>query len=280
VEHSHIGDINLGNYGLGANLLHGSEGEKDKKNTSPLFFGVGTIILDAAKQPSIVNQLRRSTAMYVHTGELLGQPSPESAGPQLPDWARLYLKSVRANSLKNLKPYESLFEIITFHPTPWQADLLRRASDQFERAFVLESDPLRKQFLLELGRIRDARLYQDRNYKQLHENHRKLFRDVVMSFKTFEAKDLEPFLVEALLALGAPFVFPRQGLWNLGRRFVREKLPKGLSTRVAESELYMQDPLFARLGGELYRTALKLQNENANFKKKVETEKKARAKRP
>ena len=222
--------------------------------------------------------------MYVHTGELLGQPSPKSAGPHLPDWAKLYLKSVRSNSLKNLTPYIALFETITFHPRPLQSDLLKgpKAAVRISEDEIILGRPLIKQFLSEMERIRDARLYQVKNYKQLHESHRKLFQDVIMSFKKFKPKDLEPFLVEALLADTTPSVFRhlRQGLWDLAKRFVREQLPTGLSTRVTESEWYMQHAIFARLGLDLFSTAQKYQEENAAFRKKVEMEEKARAKRP
>jgi hypothetical protein len=144
-----------------------------------------TYIHDATKQLSIRKQLRRNTAMYVYTGELLGQPSPKSADPDLPAWARLYLKSVRAGSLKSLTPYVSLFETITFHPSPLASNSsLLKVLEKLEKENPVFIDML----LSELGRIRDARLFQNKNFAQLHANHRKLFQDVVTSFKTFEPK--------------------------------------------------------------------------------------------
>jgi hypothetical protein len=221
--------------------------------------------------------------MYVHTGELLGQPLPKSAGPSLPDWAKLYLKSVRSNSLKNLKLYVPLFETITFHPVPLlSSSPLRKVNNLFAKDFVT-FEAVSKLFLLELKRIRDARLSQNKSFAKLHEKHRKLFQDVLISFTKFEPKDLEPILIEALLPAPTPSgsdVFRGGPVWNLGKRFVQEKLPKGLSTRVTESTGYMQDALFAQLGRDLRDMAEKYQNVNANFKKKVEIERKARAKRP
>ena len=138
-------------------------------------------------------------------------------------------------------------------------------------------------FTLELGRIRDARLFQNRNFEQLHETHRKLFQDVLITFKTFEPKDLEPILIEGLLLPDAPpgsHLFRGMPLWNLGKRFVQEKLPKGLSTRVTTSAWYMQDALFVQLGLDLRSMALTHQTQNANFRRKIDIARQARAKRP
>ena len=146
-----------------------------------------------------------------------------------------------------------------------------------------ENTALLPMFSLELGQIRDARLFQNRNFEQLHETHRKLFQDVLITFKTFEPKDLEPILIDALLRPNVPpdsALFRGMPIWNLGKRFVQEKLPKGLSTRVTNSAWYMQDALFVELGLDLSNMAKTPQTQNANFRRKVEIERQARAKRP
>jgi hypothetical protein len=231
-----------------------------------------TYIHDATKPLSIRKQLRRNTAMYVYTGELLGQPSPKSAVPGLPDWARLYLKSVRAGSLKSLTPYVSLFETITFHPLPLMSNSpLLKVHDKL----IEENSAFLPMFLSELGRIRDARLFQNKNFEQLHANHRKLFQDVVTSFKTFEPKDLVDLLAEGGVLIDLTFsgtgFFKDMPLWNLGKRFVQEKLPERLSTRVTKSARYMQDAIFARLAVDLISMVRK---RNVDIKRNV------RAKRP
>jgi hypothetical protein len=98
-----------------------------------------------------------------------------------------------------------------------------------------------------------------------------------------EPKDLEPILIESLLRpdfRSGTGLFRGMPFWNLGKRFVQEKLPQGLSTRVTKSAWYMQDAIFARLGLDLITMARRHQNANANFKRKVEMERKARATRP
>jgi hypothetical protein len=218
--------------------------------------------------------------MYVPTSESLGQPLPKSAGPSLPDWAKLYLKSVRSNSLKDLKPYVSLFETISFHPFPFASS--NPLIKLFDKLSLSNADlELPSMFLSELKRIRDVRLFQNKGFAQLHGKHRKLFQDVHISFTKFEPKDLEPILIEAFLqAPSGDALFRGWSYWNLGKRFIQEKLPKGLSTRITESPWYMQDALFTKLGLDLGSMAHRYQNENANFKKKVDIERKARAKRP
>jgi hypothetical protein len=205
--------------------------------------------------------------------------SPKSAGSQLPDWARMFLKSVRSNSLKNLTPYIALFETFTFHPFPLSSsDPLIKVSDKL---FLANFDL--NVFRLELGRIRDARLFQNKNFAKLHENHRKLFQEVLISFTKFEPKDLEPILIDALLLPPSPAqsaLFRGESLWNLGKRFAEKKLPKGLSTQVTKSAWYMQDAIFIQLGLDLREKALKYEAQNTDFKKKVEIARKARAKRP
>lgn len=219
--------------------------------------------------------------MYMHTGELLGQPSPKPASPSLPDYARLFLKQIRKSSLENLNLQVPLFETITFHPFPLVSN-----SSLLKLQLLLEKEPMMpvSEFLSELGRIRDARLFQSKSFTQLHEKHRKLFQDVLISFTKFKPKDLEPILIEALLP-SPPFppggaLFRNGPVWNLGKLFIQKKLPKGLSTRVIESPWYMQDAIFIQLGQDLGSMAFKHEKENANFKKKVDIARKARAKRP
>jgi hypothetical protein len=267
-------------------VWHGNEAEKDKdkKHCDSVFRGWDHIH-NATKQLSIRKPLRRSTAMYVYTGELLGQPLSRSMSPcaACPDWVRSYLKDVREGSRKTLAPYVSLFETITFHPFPLLSNpSLGKVIERLLNEDVNTANMFGSVFLLELRGIRDSRL-QNKNFAQLHANHRKLFQDVVTRFKTFEPKDLEPILIDALLL---PFPPPDRTaqsrgmpIWNLGKRFVQEKLPKGLSTRVTKSAWYMQDAIFVRLGGDLQSMAVKHQTANDNFRKKVEIERKARAKR-
>lgn len=222
--------------------------------------------------------------MYVHTGEMLGQPSPKPAGPRLPDWMRLYLREVD----KRYQSFTYLFEILSLHPAPWSVKTLRPLADkiEFERGTPrFWWDELRS----ELGRIRHRRQQQDQDFRRLLVKHLELFQDVVKSFKTFKREDLEPFLIEALLASGrhpisptnwaGPFLFSHGRHWNLGKRFVKEKLPQALSKRVTESPWYMQEVLNAHLANSLWVMANAYQFENAAFKKKVEMEEKARAKR-
>lgn len=204
---------------------------------------------------------------------------------RLPSWARLFLKSVREGSLKSLLPYIPIFTIITFHPSPSSAEIFRRHSLQFENDFansggsgLFQEQPIVKRFFFELTRIRDARLEQDKSFKQLHENHRKLWREVVTNFKRVKPKDIEPLLIEVLLT--PPFLGINQALWQLGKRFAQVNLPTGLSTRVTKSEWYMQDALFATLASMLCRTAQRYQDENPNFKRKVQTALKAMGKKP
>lgn len=225
--------------------------------------------------------------MYVHTGELLGQPSRKPAASDLPDWARIYLKEVRRMSLKNLAPYVALFETITFHPYPLISN--QELGKVFDKLFSTNTnaniDPV-SMFLSELERIRDARLFQYPSFSKLHENHRKLWQDVLISFTQFKPKELESMLIEWILR--PPDSFPPGGgaqfrgspLWKLGKRFVQDKLFKELSTRVTKSAWYMQDAIFIQLALDLQRMADAHHNQDANFKKKVDLERKVRAKRP
>jgi hypothetical protein len=213
---------------------------------------------------------------------LLGQPSPKPASSQLPDWARIYLKSVRRDSAKDPRIYEPLFETITFHPVPFASSA--PLGKTFEKlAVLLPSDAL-TMFMKELKRIRDARLFQYKRYSERHEKRRKLWQNVLISFTNFQPKkDLEPILIEALLTPPSePGSALRTGgrFWRLGKRFVQAKLPKELSTQVTKSEWYMQDALYVQLGLDLRSMASKAHEQDANFKRKVEMKRKARAKRP
>lgn len=224
--------------------------------------------------------------MYVHTGELLGQPSPKSAG--LPDWMRFYLRNVD----ERYQLFTHLFEILRHHPSPWSVETLTPLADKIivdpgvPRQPRLWWDELR----LELGRISNRRTQQDQDFSRLRIKHLTLVQDVDKSFKTFKRKDLEPFLIEALLASGriptspsnwlGPFLYSRGRTWNLGKRFVKEKLPPALSKRVTESPWYMQEVLNARLANSLWVMANAYQFKNAAFRKKVEMAEKAKAKRP
>lgn len=218
--------------------------------------------------------------MYVHTGELLGQPSSKSASPQLPDWARLYLKSVRAQSANNPKNWEWLFETLTFHPYPLISDY--QLAKMLDKLLSANSSSL-DMFLSELKRIRDARLFQYPSYSKRHETHRKLWQDVLIGFSQFKPKDLETILMEwklqppEILPSGGGATFRGSSLWKLGKRFVQDKLRKALSTRVTESAGYMQNAIFIQLGLDLQRMADMHYNQDADFKKKVD---KAKGKRP
>lgn len=223
--------------------------------------------------------------MYVHTGELLGQPTRKRAAYDLPDWARIYLKTIRRMSLDNLAPHVEHFETITFHPYPLISnDHLNKMSDKLWKENATAD--IFSMFLSELRRIRDARLFQNKSFAKLHEKHRKLFQDVLIGFTQFKPKDLETILIEWILrppdssSPSGGAVFRHSPLWKLGKRFVQNKFPKGLSTRVTESAWYMQDAIFIQLGLDLQSMASTHHNQDANFKKRVDLERKARAKRP
>lgn len=224
--------------------------------------------------------------MYVHTGELLGQPSRKPAAPDLPDWARIYLKTVRRMSLDKLAPYVALFETITFHPYPLISNQeLGKVFDKLLSTNTNENIDPGSMFLSELERIRDARLFQHPSFSKLHENHRKLWQDALIGFTQLKPKDLETILIEWILRPSD--ILPSGGavvrgspLWKLGKRFVQDKLPKELSTRVTKSPWYMQDAIFIQLGLDLQRMADTHQKQDANFRKKVDLERKARVKGP
>jgi hypothetical protein len=213
---------------------------------------------------------------------LATQLPPES---KLPSWARLYLKSVRKGSLKSLLPYIPIFTIITFHPRPLSAEILQSQVRRLQLDWVdfkvrdpFEEWPIVKRFFFNLRRVRDARLKQDKSFKDLHANHRKLWQEVVANFRRVKPKDIELLLIKVLLA--PPALFTNSKLWQLGKRFAKVNLPTGLSTRVAKSEWYMQDALFATLASMLCRTAQRYQDENPNFKKQVEAALKAAGRKP
>lgn len=224
--------------------------------------------------------------MYVHTGELLGQPSRKPAAPDLPDWARIYLKTVRRMSLDKLAPYVALFETITFHPYPLISNQeLGKVFDKLLSTNTNENIDPGSMFLSELERIRDARLFQHPSFSKLHENHRKLWQDALIGFTQLKPKDLETILIEWILRPpdylpGGGAMYRGSPLWKLGKRFVQDKLPKELSTRVIKSPWYMQDAIFIQLGLDLQRMADTHQKQDANFRKKVDLERKARVKRP
>ena len=224
--------------------------------------------------------------MYVQTGELLGQPPRKPAAPDLPDWARIYLKTVRRSSLDNLAPYVALFETITFHPYPLiSSQELGKVFDKLIETNTNANIDLGSMFLSELERIRDARLFQHPSFSKLHENHRKLWQDALIGFTQFKPKDLEIILIEWILRPpdslpGGGAMYRGSPLWKLGKRFVQDKLPKELSTRVTKSPWYMQDAIFIQLGLDLQRMADTHQKQDANFRKKVDFKRKAKAKRP
>jgi hypothetical protein len=78
----------------------------------------------------------------------------------------------------------------------------------------------------------------------------------------------------------SPTLGTRSPQWNLGERFVKERLPQALSKRVAESPWYVQEVIKARLANSLWVMANAFQHENPAFRKELETKENARAKRP
>jgi hypothetical protein len=78
----------------------------------------------------------------------------------------------------------------------------------------------------------------------------------------------------------SPFLGTGSSQWNLGKRFVKERLSQALSKRVAESPWYVQEVINARLANSLWVMANQFQYENPAFRKELEMEEKARAKRP
>jgi hypothetical protein len=219
--------------------------------------------------------------MYMHTAELLGQPLPV---PGLPDWMRLYLRRVD----DHYRSFTHLFVFLWLHPSPMSVETLSPLANKITTTFEKTPGFLWDELRSEVRRIRRRRQQQDKDFSQLLVKHLEIFLDVVKSFKTFKPEDLEPFLIAALLTSPhlpgspnrePPFLRTHKSLWNLGKRFVKEKLPKELSRRVTESPWYMQEVINAVLANSLFVMARAHEFRNAAFKKKVEIEEKARAKR-
>ncbi|MCS6303541.1 MAG: hypothetical protein H8K07_07735 [Nitrospira sp.] len=216
---------------------------------------------------------------------MLGQHSLK----HLPDWMRLYLNNVDAN----YRSYTWLFFIFLAHPTPHSVSTLRSLGDKI--AFDLRGVPLFwwGELREELNRIRVRRQMEDKDFARLLSKYFRLFQEVDKRFKTFKREDLKPFLIEVLLASGriknvpgsdpknwaGPFLHTGGPSLNLGKRFVREKLPPELSKRLTESPWYVQEVIYAHLARSLWVMANAFQFENAAFRKEVEREEKARTTR-
>lgn len=229
--------------------------------------------------------------MYLTTRTDVGQAPTlgQHAQRQLPDWMRLYLKNVDAN----YRAYTWLFFIFSAHPTPHSVSSLRSLGDKI--AFEPRGTPLFwwGELRSELNQIRVLREVQDKDFRPLKPW--QLVQEVDKRFRDFKPEDLKPFLIEVLLASGrvgkdrpgsdpknwaGPLLYSRGPSWNLGKRFVKEKLPVKLSKRAAESPWYVQEVINARMANFIWVMANKYYYDNAAFRKTVDREEKARAKRP
>ena len=225
-----------------------------------------------------------TTRTDVGRAPMLGQPSLK----QLPDWMRLYLKNVDAN----YRSYTWLFFIFSAHPTPYSVKSLSSLADKiaFERGTPrFWWDELRS----ELRRIRVRREVQDEGFRPL--KNWQLVKEIHKRFEDFKPEDLKPLLIEVLLANGrvgkgrpgsdpknwaGPLLYSRGPSWNLGKRFIKEKLPPDLSKRVTDSPWYVQEVINASLANSLWVMANSYHYHNAAFRKAVDMEEKARAKQP
>jgi hypothetical protein len=73
-----------------------------------------------------------------------------------------------------------------------------------------------------------------------------------------------------------PFLYSRGRSWNLGKHFVKEKLPPELSKRVIDSPWYVQEVINARVANSLWVMGNSYYYDNAAFRKTVDMEEKAR----
>ena len=249
-----------------------------QKKRQPILFGA-----------SLTEDFRRKG---VGQASMLGQHSPK----QLPDWMKAFLITVD----KYYRNNTHLFFILSLHPQPFAVQALRPISNKIISDYVEHGGrgPLPVfwwgELRSELARIRARRQLDDKDFSRLLFEHLQLFQEVDKSFKTFKREDLKPFLIEVLLASGrvgkgvphsdpknwrSPTLGTRSSQWNLGKRFVKERLPQALSKRVAESPWYVQEVINARLANSLWVMANQFQYENPAFRKELEMEEKARAKR-
>ena len=228
--------------------------------------------------------------MYIMTrtdagrAPMLGQPSQK----QLPDWMRLYLKNVDTN----YRSYTWLFFIVSAHPTPYS---VRSLSSLAEKIAVERGTPRFwwDELRSELRRIRVRREAQDEDFRPL--KHWPLVKEVDKRLEDFKPEALKPLLIELLLVNGrvgkyvrysdpknwtGPFLSSRLPSWNLGKRFVKEKLPLELSKRVTDSPWYVQEVINAHVANSLWGMANSYYYDNAAFRETVDREEKARAKRP
>jgi hypothetical protein len=229
--------------------------------------------------------------MYVTTRTDVGQAPMlgQHSLKQLPDWMRLYLKKVDAN----YPSYTWLFFIFSAHPRPYSVSTLRSLADKI--AFEPRGTPpfwwgeLRSA----LNQIRVRRTVQDKDFHPLKPW--QLVKEVDKKLEDFKPEDLKPLLIEVLLVNGrvgkgrpgsdpknwnSPFLYSRSPSWNLGKRFVKDKLPPELSKRVTDSPWYVQEVINARMANSLWVMANSYYYHNAAFRKTVDMEEKARAARP
>ncbi len=121
----------------------------------------------------------------------------------------------------------------------------------------------------EIGKVINN--YESRKFVRQFQKQSKLAEKVVKKLQSMDRKELEYYLVDAML-------LPSDQLWTAGLHLAMSKLKKRLGKKIFESFAPMT--IYRYIGTILKDNADALYNNNADFKKKVDEERKRRQKKP